>query len=332
MMERHSTKDAGAVKALLVAATAGLFPVRTSRGGNPGSDTATSGSLTAARFEKRPYAIRQARPEDLPDLATLERECWLEALRSPSRDILARISAYPGGQLVVEMEGRVVGVVYSQRISCVESLRGAVHSSVFGLHTSGGPVVQLLAINVLPEVQHLGLGDQLLEFMLQCCELDPETERVVAVSLCRSYRHHAHLPLEDYIHRRDEAGKLIDPTLHFHEYHGATVRGLLPGYRAADIANLGNGVLVEYDPGSRCRGGKSRGAPRYGSMRFAESLGRDKPLRDLVERAVRSVLGPIRTSAFSFSCSFIISHYLKTYCFNFRKPSSKPIFSIFLCI
>ena len=67
------------------------------------------------------------------------------------------------------------------------------------------------------------------------------------MSLCRDYRSERGIELEDYIRQRDGGGLLIDPILRFHEAHGAIVTGLVPGYRPADVANLGNGVLVD-DP------------------------------------------------------------------------------------
>ena len=147
----------------------------------------------------------------------------------------------------MEMDGRLVGAIYSQRIAAVDALRTVDCDSVASLHREDGRIVQLLAVNVLPEVQNLGLGDQLLEFMLQYCAVRPAVERIVAVSLCREYHLQADLPMEQYIQARDDLGLLRDPILRFHEAHGGRITGLCPGYRPRDAANQGHGVLVEYD-------------------------------------------------------------------------------------
>jgi len=53
----------------------------------------------------------------------------------------------------------VAAVIYSQRIADASVLRGATSDDVEAHHVPDGRIAQFLAINVLPELQHLGLGD-----------------------------------------------------------------------------------------------------------------------------------------------------------------------------
>ena len=183
---------------------------------------------------------------DLSALVRLEHACWAPELRASEARLRQRIERYASGQLSLEMDGRVAAVIYSQRIADASVLRGATSDDVEAHHVLGGRIAQFLAINVLPELQHLGLGDQLLSFVLQLCAHTEGVEHLLAVSLCRDYRSGGGVRLEDYIRRRDDSGLLSDPILRFHEAHGAIITGLVPGYRPADVANLGHGVLVEY--------------------------------------------------------------------------------------
>ena len=49
-------------------------------------------------------------------------------------------------------------------------------------------VVQLLGLNVLPEKQHLGLGDQLLDLMLMRSELQGGVRQVAGITRCKNFR------------------------------------------------------------------------------------------------------------------------------------------------
>ena len=200
----------------------------------------------AETLEARPYAIRTPTAADLPALVAIEQVCWADGLRTPLEQLRRRIERFPSGQFLLEMDRRPVAILYTQRLADRALPGGTTAATVEDLHTPSGRIVQLLALNVLPEMQHLGLGDELLSFVLQLCSVDETVEHILAVSLCRDYRGERAIGLEDYIRLRDERGRLVDPILGFHEAHGAEITGVVPGYRPADRANLGSGVLVEY--------------------------------------------------------------------------------------
>ncbi len=191
--------------------------------------------------------IRFACLNDIPGLTKLENECWPEPLRAPEDEIRHRITLYRDGQVVCEINGEVVGAIYSQRIRGIDCLNGVNYDNVSSIHTDNGVIAQLLAVNVLPSMRHLGVGDQLLNFMLRHCLEDEGLERVIAVSLCQGFVDHPGVLMEDYICKRDERGQLVDKILRFHECHGARIVDIVPGFRPRDVDNLGNGILVQYD-------------------------------------------------------------------------------------
>ncbi len=203
--------------------------------------------ITLNHFEKREYIIRHAAVKDLEMLYQLEKLCWKKELQIPDSQIQSRIEKYPQGQFVLEKGGDVLGVIYSQRIESAEELDGETFLTVHRLHNEQGEVVQFLALNVHPEVQDLRLGDQLLEFMLQRCSVMNGVTSVVGVTLCTDYDSGGDLSFREYIHYRNEHGKIHDSMLSFHEAHGATIERELEGYRPKDTTNEGFGPLIRYD-------------------------------------------------------------------------------------
>jgi 3-oxoacyl-(acyl-carrier-protein) synthase/acyl carrier protein len=228
---------------MLVNASVGLFnqsPVKR----YPTKSTFCRASLN--ELCKRDYIVRFANGKDLPILCELEEICW-QHLKSTKQQISSRLRNYPQGQFVLEKDGHVVGVIYSQRINDVSALDESNASNVHKLHDESGSIIQLLAVNIHPDVQNLNLGDQLLEFMLQRCSVMNGIDKVVGVTLCKKFKSESSQSFEKYIHERDRYGASLDPVLSFHDYHGAEIVKPLPGYRVLDIENEGNGVLVEYE-------------------------------------------------------------------------------------
>ncbi|MFH0729431.1 MAG: SDR family NAD(P)-dependent oxidoreductase [Pseudomonadota bacterium] len=255
-------------------------------------------SVLLNHFEKRAYQVRHPGLRDLSDLIELETACWPGPLRMPSEELKARIERFPSGHCLMERGGRVVGAIHSQRITAVELLKTAVGATVSALHREDGPIVQLLAVTIHPEMRTLGLGDELLEFMLQYASIQRGVERVVAVSLCKEYPLHASIPMDSYIQLRDEFGHLRDPILRFHESHGGRITGLCPGYRPLDLNNRGNGVLVEYDILNRRPVGGPATALAAGPPSHAGRVGLVLPI---VEDCVRRVMRVASASSFSSS-------------------------------
>src|SRR6185295_3952701 len=97
------------------------------------------------------------------------------------------LEVYPQGQFALELEGRVAGVIYSQRIENDRVLKGMSVDVVSQFHRAEGAVVQLIAVNVLPSLQGRQLGDELLKFMLKRCSVMNGVEQVVGVTVCKDH-------------------------------------------------------------------------------------------------------------------------------------------------
>ena len=249
-------------------------------------------------LEHREYCIRAAQLGDLPELILLEESCWVEGLRTPAAVLKQRISSYPEGQLVLTLNDSIVGVIYSQCIETVDVLQGVSSDAVDTLHTSEARVVQLLAVNIVPEMQQKNLGDQLLEFMLIYRSLQQNVQSVVAVTLCKNFDRSASVSLDDYIQVRNEHGALADPILRFHELHGAKIERVMPNYRPSDHKNKGCGVLVSYDIHNRSRD-ELQLDPALRETQKKSCL-TSSDIRTYVKKGVCACLGEQRKSSFSF--------------------------------
>lgn len=248
-------------------------------------DLAEDSFLPAILFrdlEKRPYGLRRSQASDLPILTKLETLCWPAGLEINGDKLLNRISRFPDGQWVAVFEGKVVAALYSQRIENPEALKSADMDMVEELYNSKGDTVQLLAVNVNPNVQDIQIGGGLLEFVLQRVSLVKGIERVVGVTRCRSYQKHASLPYDDYVKLRNENGALFDPVLRYHELHGASIVQPLANYRVRDPENDGFGVLVSYDIYKR---------ERKDFKLNSDHQVPGKPIDELVEDTIQKLLG-----------------------------------------
>jgi acyl transferase domain-containing protein len=230
---------------LLAAARVGLFPRVGFFRRYP--RTTPYSHITLSWLEKRPFLVRLASAADLAALSELEQMCWSPPLRTPTRELAARLERCPEGNLVLELDGNVRAAIYAQRVVGVEVLFTATAAEASHLHKADGSVVQLLALNTHPDFQHHGLGNHLLHFTLHYLSVMSGVTKVVGVTRCKAYAAHRHMPIDEYLRQREDGGQLVDPILRFHEQHGATILRLVPGYRPEDEENLGNGILIQYD-------------------------------------------------------------------------------------
>jgi len=289
---QHSTVDP--VECLMAASAAGLLPAH-----QPPAHIPDTSSYLLRHLELKEYCIRTAQTDDLPALLLLEQHCWAEQLRTPEAVLKQRIVRYPQGQLVLVIDDAVVGVIYSQRIDSANALNGIAVAQVDSLHNPAARTVQLLAVNILPQMQQQNLGDRLLEFMLIYRSLQKDVQSVVAITLCKNFDRASGLKLDDYIRQRNKHGVPADPILRFHHLHGATIERVMPGYRPGDLKNEGCGVLVSYDIHHRCRNDLRFNAipdenQKPGGFTRSE-------IRSYLQNTLSDCLGEQRKSAFSFA-------------------------------
>lgn len=228
---------------LFAAAECGLFPRLDFARHYP--KTLPFSRITLNWFEKRSYRLRPALMHDLSGLLALDRDCWPENLRAGREIISSRLKRYPQGQFVVEQQGEVVGALYTQKIPDQVCLDQTNFYQLPELHDPQGSIVQILGMNIKPSFQHLGLGDQVLDFLLYVSSLNGNCSMVLGISRCKHFVEQTGLSMDQYLQKCRDSGQW-DTVLNFHAHHGAEIVKPLKDYWPEDIDNQGFGVLVRY--------------------------------------------------------------------------------------
>lgn len=273
---------------LWAAAESGLFPRLAYARHYP--RTLPFSRITLNWFEKRPYRLRPAFSDDLDALVDLDQACWPAHLTAGRDVIAARLARYPQGQYVLEQQGEVIGALYTQRIKTQAALDQTTFRQLPALHDPQGVILQILGMNIKPSVQHLGLGDQILDFLLYVCGLDGNCEAVVGISRCKQFAEQDSLTMEQYLQNCRDSGQW-DTVLHFHVHHGAEVVKPIADYWPDDLENQGYGILVRYS---------MAGAERYcQDAKVADTTGDAAFTAKIVDEAIRTILGESRKSMFA---------------------------------
>jgi acyl transferase domain-containing protein len=271
---------------LLAMAEAGLFPragtlVRYPR-------TLPFTRITSAWYERRPYRIRLAQPTDLDALVALDDAAWAPTLRFGRTCIEFRLAACPDSVLVAETGSGVAAAVYIGHLPATEAVYGRTLDSYLADrdNATGGPILQLLGAVVGPSAP-LGLGDLLLDFVLDWASCKPGVTEIAGVTRFGNYAARPDLTPEQYLALVDADGLPLDPILRFHRQRGARIAGLVPGFRPADTDNHGAGVLVIY--------------PRRGEVQVAamSQAGAALDTAAIVRASVQALLRPENVAAFS---------------------------------
>ena len=193
-------------------------------------------------LELRAYSIRRAVVDDISNLLAIELSCWPDKMQLPAESLLQRLEDYPQGQWVAVVGNEIVGVIYTLRISYSENdllHGGSTFENQRTFRDIEGDTFQLLGVAVLNAFGHLLIGQALRDFALLYARLTPGIDQVVAMTRCSAYDSSL-----DYI---EHVYSMRDPTIRFHVDSGATIIGIVGGYRTSDIQNAGNGVLIKYD-------------------------------------------------------------------------------------
>jgi ribosomal protein S18 acetylase RimI-like enzyme/acyl carrier protein len=229
----------------LAAARAGLFPDEKYFQKFPLQLPYTR--ITLSYFKSQPYKIRTPEKRDLKELYQIEEICWPKNLRHTKSIIRSRIFKNPFSHLVIEMEGKIVGALYSQPVASIEQLRHIKFEDIDSLRIPESKIVQLLNLNIHPDYRQLSVGSHLLKFFMLQLRLKGNAEQLIGVSRCRDFKKQTKQDYDSYVFEKDPEGYPVDSILKFHAVHGAEIRSVLYDYRVRDHENNHNGVLINYD-------------------------------------------------------------------------------------
>jgi ribosomal protein S18 acetylase RimI-like enzyme len=227
--------------------------------------------------------IREASPSDVPRLVELNHAAYPDlivddAVYSPGQ-IEAHIARFPRGQLVGEIDGKMVGalstLIPSASIPVLKphTWLGVTDGGMFLRHDPTGKTLYLADIYVDPSVQRRGVG-QVLYGALQglCRSLD--LEHVVAGGRLWGYGAVAdQMTAEEYV-ERVVRGAMKDPVLSSQLRAGFVVRAVMRDY-LHDWRSKNYATLLEWvNPAHASRSASSRGAEKIKTTVVSDSGGR----------------------------------------------------------
>ena len=199
-----------------------------------------------SQLEEQSYCIRQVTSRDFRLLYKLEGQCVPKNRRMTQAKIRQRIRAYPEGQYVFQVNGKVLGVLYSQRINSVMLLDNIQVKDVDSLHVSDGSVVQLLSIQFLPEYENRNYKDKFFGFMLQRWQLLSGVDTVVTIDACgsESYNNAEGVGFHRTVH--NQGNDVTGPELQYEPSHDGAVEGILDHYYPKIGTSTASAVKIVY--------------------------------------------------------------------------------------
>lgn len=194
-------------------------------------------SSTTFQLTKLPFIIRLAKVNDVEQLLLIEKECW-KHLQSDRNELIRRLKNSSNDQFVAEIQGKVVGVMYTQRLLSIELLKEQANfETQTNYHDPSGTILQLLGVAVLPEYASLNISLLLRDFVLLLAKSSSDIQSVIAMTRCSN----TYGSEECYFtHFRE------DPTVLFHVNGGAEIIEIVKNYRVRDTSNYGHSVLIKY--------------------------------------------------------------------------------------
>lgn len=202
--------------------------------------------VSLVRLQSRPFKIRHPKIADLNSLTLLEHQWSSASLAATQDEIAERLSKNRNGQFVLEVNKKILAVVYTQKLTSIHTLfqESLTYEKMKHLHTENGAILQLISALSDPVASILEPADSLIKFVLEIAALK-KVKKVVAVTRWSDYgrwraKHHGGSHLEYF-------NLDCDTTVNWHKARGAKVVSLLLNFRATDKENDGHAVLIEYD-------------------------------------------------------------------------------------
>ncbi|BCX47106.1 hydrolase YhcX [Haloferula helveola] len=201
--------------------------------------------------DKGSVMVRNPRAADIPDMIALHRRCFPYMVAADGAweesELKSHLDVFEEGQLVAEIDGKIVGVASSLIVSMGRNpLRkhtyyGITDDGYFYNHDPQGDTLYGAEVYVDPEMRGRGIGKALYEARRDLCRR-LNLRRILAGGRLSNYADHAdRLTPEEYVWQVQE-GKIQDPVLGFQVSQGFAVRSVMPNYirdpRSKDFASL----------------------------------------------------------------------------------------------
>ncbi len=192
--------------------------------------------------------VRNTRPEDFPAVRELQRLTYA-TIPEWTRDQMARqLAAFPQGQLVAELDGRVVGAAASLIVRWDDygldhTWQEVTGGGTFSTHDSGGRTLYGAEVVVDPRARAKGVGRALYAARRMLCRR-LNLKRIIAAGRLPGYHKVAARMSPELYAMHVVWGDMVDPVLGFQIAQGFQYCGVIPGYLPEDSESCGNAALI----------------------------------------------------------------------------------------
>jgi len=204
--------------------------------------------------KKSRIKVRQAERGDVPALVELNRASYpglaQENVVWGESHLLSHLRIFPQGQLVAELDGKIVGAACSLIVDMgrdplrFHTWAGITDAGYFTNHDPQADTLYGADVYVHPESRGLGIGHELYEARRQLCR-KLNLRRILAGGRLWNYIDHKDkMSPEEYAHRVAE-GELRDLVLSFQLREGFRLRGVMP-YYLRDPRSRNHASLIEW--------------------------------------------------------------------------------------
>ena len=197
--------------------------------------------------------LRQAKPEDIRDLIDLNKRCFPamaeENVVWTKAHLIAHQKVFPEGQIVAELNGKLVGAVVSLIVDFGDNpyrphtYAGITDGGYFNNHDPRGDTLYGADVYVDPECRGAGIGGSLYEERRKLCKR-LNLRRILAGGRIVGYEAVADEMTPDAYIKAVELGEIQDQVLSFQLREGFVVRGILKHY-IRDPKSKNNATLIE---------------------------------------------------------------------------------------
>ena len=204
--------------------------------------------------------IRTTELSDIDPLLKLQKEVYPTIAPWQRDQLVHQLEVFPEGQLVAELNGRVVGCASSLVILWDEWADEHTWSEItaagtFDTHTTAGLTLYGAEVFVDPRLRGMRVGHRLYGGRRQLCR-SFNLKRIMACGRLPGYQAYSQqMSVEQYV-KKVLWGDFVDPVLSFQLREGFRYCGIMYNYIPEDADSSGHAALIvwlndRYDPAKK---------------------------------------------------------------------------------